>query len=231
MLTKTQLNTKIRGVTTSAGTLRDNVQTVLVNACGHAYRHNDTSYFNTLYKGITGVNVAKLEKYATKHLGVQFDRDTETFKLHKKAVHDFRELHGASGEKMGKTSLPTDDEADKFVVFLEDTLPVWYAQSEQSGEVKPAKPLLPPKIIGDAAKRVAKAYTEGKVASEGWTLAELEVAQSAINNAVALLKGQAASDGQEANTDSRNSDHDMKDVTPDAASAWASTQMMQIIQA
>ena len=189
MFTKTQMNTKIGAVTRSATTLRDNVQAIVLSASGYAFAHGDTQYFTKLRAGIVGVNVTKLDKFIAASFPVKFDKGSETYKIDKAAMKTLR----ADRDVANDPKDITDAEASDYVADVTASLPAWYSHSDDD-TAPVGKPVNPAKVISDAADRVTKAQEKGKLAEDGWTLAELEVAQSKILSAIAALQGKAGGD-------------------------------------
>lgn len=187
MFTKTQMNTKIGAVTRSATTLRDNVQAIVLSAAGYAFGNGDTQYFTKLRAGIVGVNVTKLDKFIEASFPVKFDKGSETYKVDKAAMKALRIERDVPNDPKDIT----DAQAAEYVSDVTAALPVWYAHSDDEAAGKGGKPVNPAKVISDAADRVTKAQTKGKLAEDGWTLAELEVAQSKVLAAIAALQGDA----------------------------------------
>ena len=185
MFTKTQMNTKIGAVTRSATTLRDSVQAIVLSASGYAFAHGDTQYFTKLRAGIVGVNVTKLDKFIAASFPVKFDKGSETYKIDKKAMKELRADRLVAGDPKDIT----DADAVDYVSDVTASLPAWYSHSDDDDTAPVGKPVNPAKVISDAADRVTKAQEKGKLAENGWTLAELEVAQSKILRAIAALQG------------------------------------------
>ena len=185
MFTKSQMNTKIGAVTRSATTLRDNVQAIVLNASGYAFANGDTQYFTKLRAGIVGVNVAKLDKFIAASFPVTFDKGSETYKIDKTAMKALRVDRAVANDPKDIT----DAEGAAYVSDVTASLPAWYSHSDDD-TAPVGKPVNPCKVISDAADRVTKAQEKGKLAEDGWTLAELEVAQSKILRAIASLQGQ-----------------------------------------
>jgi len=186
MFTKTQMNTKIGAVTRSATTLRDNVQAIVLSAAGYAFAHGDTQYFTKLRAGIVGVNVTKLDKFIAASFPVKFDKGSETYKIDKAAMKTLRADRLAANDPKDIT----DADAVDYVSDITASLPAWYSHTDDD-TAPVGKPVNPAKVISDAADRVTKAQEKGKLAEEGWTLAELEVAQSKVLAAIAALQGDA----------------------------------------
>ena len=186
MFTKNQINAKIGVVTRSATTLRDNVQAIVLSAAGYAFGNGDTQYFTKLRAGIVGVNVTKLDKFIEASFPVKFDKGSETYKINKTAMKELRIERGVATDPKDIT----DAEAAEYVSDVTASLPAWYSHSDDAAG-KGGKPVNPAKVISDAADRVTKAQEKGKLAEEGWTLAELEVAQSKILAAIAALQGKS----------------------------------------
>ena len=189
MFTKTQMNTKIGAVTRSATTLRDNVQAIVLSAAGYAFAHGDTQYFTKLRAGIVGVNVTKLDKFIAASFPVKFDKGSETYKIDKAAMKTLRVDRDVANDPKGIT----DAEAADYVSDVTASLPAWYSHSDDD-TAPVGKPVNPAKVISDAADRVTKAQEKGKLAEDGWTIAELEVAQSKILAAIAALQGKVGGD-------------------------------------
>jgi hypothetical protein len=186
MFTKTQMNTKIGAVTRSATTLRDNVQAIVLSAAGYAFGNGDTQYFTKLRAGIVGVNVTKLDKFIEASFPVKFDKGSETYKIDKTAMKELRADRLVSNDPKDIT----DADAVDYVSDVTAALPAWYSHSDDAAG-KGGKPVNPAKVISDAADRVTKAQEKGKLAEDGWTLAELEVAQSKVLAAIAALQGKS----------------------------------------
>lgn len=200
MFTKTQMNTKIGAVTRSATTLRDNVQAIVLSASGYAFGNGDTQYFTKLRAGIVGVNVTKLDKFIEASFPVKFDKGSETYKIDRAAMKELRADRGVPNDPKDIT----DAQAAEYVSDVTASLPAWYSHSDDEAS-KGGKPVNPAKVISDAADRVTKAQEKGKLAEEGWTLAELEVAQSKVLAAIAALQGKAGGDAVTV-ADDRNED-------------------------
>ena len=186
MFTKNQINAKIGVVTRSATTLRDNVQAIVLSAAGYAFGNGDTQYFTKLRAGIVGVNVTKLDKFIEASFPIKFDKGSETYKINKTAMKELRIERGVATDPKDIT----DAEAAEYVSDVTASLPAWYSHSDDEAG-KGGKPVNPAKVISDAADRVTKAQEKGKLAEDGWTLAELEVAQSKILAAIASLQGKS----------------------------------------
>ena len=186
MFTKTQMNTKIGAVTRSATTLRDNVQAIVLSAAGYAFAHGDTQYFTKLRAGIVGVNVTKLDKFIAASFPVKFDKGSETYKIDRAAMKTLRADRPAANDPKDIT----DADAVDYVSDVTASLPAWYSHTDDD-TAPVGKPVNPAKVISDAVDRVTKAQEKGKLAEEGWTLAELEVAQSKVLAAIAALQGDA----------------------------------------
>ena len=189
MFTKSQMTTKIGVVTRSATTLRDNVQAIVLSASGYAFGNGDTQYFTKLRAGIVGVNTAKLDKFIEASFPVKFDKGSETYKIDKAAMKALRIERDVPNDPKDIT----DAQAAEYVSDVTASLPAWYSHSDDEAS-KGGKPVNPAKVISDAADRVTKAQEKGKLAEDGWTLAELEVAQSKILSAIAALQGKAGGD-------------------------------------
>ena len=201
MFTKTQMTTKIGAVTRSATTLRDNVQAIVLSASGYAFGNGDTQYFTKLRAGIVGVNVTKLDKFIEASFPVKFDKGSETYKINRAAMKELRADRGVPNDPKDIT----DAQASEYVSDVTAALPVWYAHSDDETAGRGGKPVNPAKVISDAADRVTKAQEKGKLAENGWTLAELEVAQSKVLAAIAALQGKAGGDAVTV-ADDRNED-------------------------
>jgi hypothetical protein len=83
MLSTKQIGAKIGGIKRSAGTLRANVQTVLMHTSAHVFEHGDCTLFNRLLAASVGVNKGKLIAYAEKFGYVTYKGGE--FKTNKKA--------------------------------------------------------------------------------------------------------------------------------------------------
>ena len=201
MFTKSQMTTKIGAVTRSATTLRDNVQAIVLSASGYAFGNGDTQYFTKLRAGIVGVNVTKLDKFIEASFPVKFDKGSETYKIDKTAMKALR----AERDVPNDPKDITDAQAAEYVSDVTASLPAWYSHSDDDAAGKGGKPVNPAKVISDAADRVTKAQEKGKLAEDGWTLAELEVAQSKVLAAIAALQGKAGGDAATV-VDDRNED-------------------------
>lgn len=186
MFTKSQMTTKIGAVTRSAATMRDNVQAIVLSASGYAFGNGDTQYFTKLRAGIVGVNTAKLDKFIEASFPVKFDKGSETYKIDKAAMKALRIERDVPNDPKDIT----DAQAAEYVSDVTASLPAWYSHSDDD-TAPVGKPVNPCKVISDAADRVTKAQEKGKLAEEGWTLAELEVAQSKVLAAIAALQGKS----------------------------------------
>ena len=200
MFTKSQMTTKIGAITRSATTLRDNVQAIVLSASGYAFGNGDTQYFTKLRAGIVGVNVPTLDKFIEASFPVKFDKGSETYKIDRAAMKELRADRGVPNDPKDIT----DAQAAEYVSDVTASLPAWYSHSDDEAP-KGGKPVNPAKVISDAADRVTKAQEKGKLAEDGWTLAELEVAQSKILAAIAALQGKAGGDAVTV-VDDRNED-------------------------
>jgi hypothetical protein len=117
MLSTKELNQKIAGIRTSANAIRNNVQTVLVHAAGHAYQHGDVTTFDKLYAATSGLNRKKIAKWV---------RDNGFAMLQPDGTH-----------KINKTARAQADfeSGDDVVSYLTDEVAPWYANEETAAQI------------------------------------------------------------------------------------------------
>lgn len=111
MLTIKTLNTKCGEVKRSSEALAEKVQTIMLNAAGHAYEFSDVDVFNNLLKSYRGANRQMIVKFAKEYCFVRFVDGKA--KLNKAAVKD---AVFNSGEEV--------------VNYLTETAPKWDAEQE-----------------------------------------------------------------------------------------------------
>lgn len=163
MLTSKQLNDMIVSFGKSTAAMREDMQTILINAAAHAYQHGDVTFYDRLFDNASGVN----RKLATQW------------------VHDFG--FGSLGKdgkfKLNKDARGKADFKDGLECYnwLQLNARPWYAKEESMTEVA--------KALDVAARINAIAASVGKVASgDHKTYNEVTVDPAAINRAMAALK-------------------------------------------
>ena len=117
MLTIKQLNTKIKSVSKRTATLRADIQTILINAAGHAYQHRDVGFFTRLFAATSGMNRKLIAKWAQEYGFAALQKDG-SFKLNKTAHKD---ADFADGEAV--------------VAYLTENARDWFADEENASEI------------------------------------------------------------------------------------------------
>lgn len=159
MLTAKQLNAKIASVSKRAATIRADIQTILINAAGHAYHHRDVTAFTRLFAATSGMNRKLIAKWAQEY-GFAILQKDGSFKLNAKAHND---ADFANGEDV--------------VVYLTENARDWFADEENAAEV--VKQL-------DVAARIKSLASQIKNAANKNT--QVTIDASEINAAMRLLK-------------------------------------------
>lgn len=142
MLTIKELNSKVSGIRKSAKSLRDNIQTVLTNAAGHAYEHGDVTVFTKLYAATSGVNRKRMVKYIHDNCFAKLQKDG-TFKVNKTARKNADFVDG-----------------DAVVEYLADCK-AWYVDEETTAQI--LKDLDANQLINMAIKKIDDAREKGQV--------------------------------------------------------------------
>ena len=181
LFTKAQMNTKIGAVTRSDKTLRDNVQAIIIHACGHVYRHGDTQYFTKLFAGVVGVNKPLLKTFCENNLAVNYNKKKDNFSVNKAELAAMREAHGCSGDD-GK---PTDDEATAFVASLE-LLPDWYVKPDAGGD-SGDKEFDLDKSLSAFVKKIVKAQEDDNFLNYNQDIVAIRAKWSVLTNAMSSL--------------------------------------------
>jgi len=180
LFTKAQMNTKIGAVTRSDKTLRDNVQSIIIHACGHVYRHGDTQYFTKLFAGVVGVNKPLLKTFCENNLAVNYNKKKDNFSVNKAELAAMREANGCSGDD-GK---PTDDEAAAFVASLTELLPDWYVKPDAGGDSEDKEFDLD-KSLSAFVKKIVKAQEDDNFAE--YDIVAIRAKWSVLTNAMSSL--------------------------------------------
>lgn len=137
MMTSKELNVLIGRIRKSAGTLRDNIQTALVNAAGHAYEHGDVTAFAKLFDATSGANRKLIVKYIHTYGFAMIQKDG-TFKANKSARKS------------------ADFESGSAVVeYLTNEVPAWYVEEQSAAQIKESLDIA--KAIAALTKRIASA--------------------------------------------------------------------------
>ena len=160
MLTSKQINAKITSVSKRTATIRADIQTILINAAGHAHQHRDVGAFTRLFAATSGMNRKLIVKWAQAHGFARLDAETGTFKLNAKARN---EADFANGEDV--------------VTYLTNNAPNWWEGEESGKDI--ARQL-------DVAARIKSLATQIKNASNKNT--EVTIDATEINAAMAMLK-------------------------------------------
>jgi len=163
MLTSKQLNDMIVSFGKSTAAMREDMQTILINAAAHAYQHGDVTFYDRLFANSSGVN----RKLATKW------------------VHDFgfATIDKDGNFKLNKTERKKADFKNGLECYewLQLNARYWYEKEESMADVA--------KALDVAARINAIAASVGKVASgDHKTYNEVTVDPAAINRAMAALK-------------------------------------------
>jgi len=163
MLTSKQLKDMIASFGKTTAAMREDMQTILINAAAHAYQHGDVTFFDTLFDNASGVNRKRAAKWVYDFGFATLNKDGK-FKLNKDARNkaDFR------------------DGLDCYN-WLQLNARAWYIAEESMADV--AKSL-------DVASRInalAKAVRETD-SGESKTYNAVTVDAAAINKAMAALK-------------------------------------------
>ena len=95
MLTTKQLNTKITSISKRSAIIRADIQTILVNAAGHAFEFRDVTSFSKLFAATSGLNRKLIAAWVAKYGFAVLQKDG-TYKLNKKAHKDADFADGAS---------------------------------------------------------------------------------------------------------------------------------------
>lgn len=170
MLTIKQINTKIRGIAKRNATLRDDIQTVLVNIAGHALQTRDVSAFTLLFNSVVGQDREAIAKWATEYGLAKLDKNTGAFKLNNAA-------HKACDCETG----------DEYVARLMESAPNWYEACATNEQV--AKALDAAKRIESVASAIDKAIEEGKAIkfSDGAAELAMKHLHRAVENAQRIV--------------------------------------------
>jgi len=137
MLSTKELNGKIAGIRKSTAALRENIQTVLVNAAGHAYEHGDVTFYTRLFAATSGMNRELIAAWI-KDVGFAILQPDGSFKMNKSARRDADFADGAA-----------------CVAYLTDNAPIWYQREASASDV--AKQLNAATLLDGLAKRIEKA--------------------------------------------------------------------------
>jgi hypothetical protein len=117
MLTSKELNAKIAGIRRTTAALRENIQTVLCNAAGHAYEHGDVTAFTKLFEATSGVNRKRIAAWVRDNGFAVLQKDG-TFKINKSMRKD-----------------ADFDNGDVVVEYLTNEVPAWYVDEETAGQI------------------------------------------------------------------------------------------------
>lgn len=174
MLTIKQINTKIASVSKRTATIRADIQTILINAAGHAYQHRDVTSFTRLFAATSGMNRKLIAKWAQEY-GFAILQKDGSFKLNASAhkAADF-----ANGEDV--------------VAYLTENARDWFADEDDAAAI--VKQL-------DVAARIKSLASQIKNAANKNTQVTIDAAE--INAAMAMLKEAILSEAEVAEAEAR----------------------------
>lgn len=165
-LNKSQLGSKIGSIRTSAKAISANVQTVLVNACGHAFDHKNVSYFTRALEalGNTG-NRQALISWAEAYGLARWDAKANAFKL---------------GGKNWTEATERFEDGATYVAAIEALNVQWDAVTDAEPAEKPAM------ILADDINKLVQRYEKACVKSPERMR---EVEKTALVGALKALEG------------------------------------------
>jgi len=117
MLTIKQINKKIASVEKRSTTLRADIQTILINAAGHAYAHRDVSSFTRLFTSVKGADRTAMASWIKENGFAMLQKDG-TFRLNKT---EHKNADFADG--------------DDCVNYMTDHAPLWDATSPSAEDI------------------------------------------------------------------------------------------------
>lgn len=137
MLTIKQITTKIRSIARRNATLRDDIQTVMVNLAGHAYEHGDVSAAGNLLNAVVGQDKVAIVRFLRDHCFVNVSNEGKVT-LNRKARSEADFADGAA-----------------CVASLTEHAPKWYEAACTTEQA--AKILDPIQALDALLKRIQKA--------------------------------------------------------------------------
>jgi hypothetical protein len=163
MLTSKQLNDMIVSFGKTTAAMREDMQTILINAAAHAYQHGDVTFFDRLFSNASGVNRKRAAKWVYDFGFATLTKDGK-FKLNKDARNkaDFKD-------------------GLECYNWLQANARAWYADEESMDDI--AKSLDVAARLNALSKAI-RAVTKG----ESKTHNEVSLDGHAINTALASLK-------------------------------------------
>lgn len=163
MLTSKQLNDMIVSFGKSTAAMREDMQTILINAAAHAYQHGDVTFFDRLFASASGVNRKRAAKWV-------YD-------------YGFATLTKEGNFKLNKASRAKADFKDGLACYewLKLHARAWYIAEESMEDV--AKSL----NVADRIMRLAKAI-RATDSGEHKTYTDVSIDVGEINKAMAFLK-------------------------------------------
>ena len=172
MLTPKQLTAKISGIAKRNATLRDDIQTVLIHAAGHALKSRDVTFFTNLLTSVVGQDRTAITKWVHAFGLAKLDSNTGSFKLNKSAHKD---------------CAFSETEAEEYVEELTRSAANWYDMCDDAKSI--ARALDVAKRIEALASSLDKAIEEGKAItfSEGAIKVATMKLQRSLENANRLV--------------------------------------------
>jgi hypothetical protein len=163
MLSVKALNTKIRSVARRNATLREDIQLIMCNIAGYAYRDGNVSAATNLLNAVVGQDKVAIVRFLHDHCFVNVKKDG-TVSLNKKAKKecDF-------------------DSAESLVAHLIGNAPKWYESAVSNGQAAAA--LDPAARIRALAKQVQSGDRDVK-----HDMADLELAMRELVGAMAAAR-------------------------------------------
>lgn len=159
MLTSKQLNQKIAAFGKTTAAMREDMQTILVNAAAHAYQHGDVTFFDRLFENASGVNRLRATEWVREFGFATLSKDGK-FKFNRDARAKFDFKDGLECYN-----------------WLQLNARPWWSKEEDMGDI--AKKL-------DVAARIKSLASQIKNAANKNT--EVTIDASEINAAMAMLK-------------------------------------------
>ena len=111
----------IRGINTRTASLRNDIQSLLIEISGHAFIHGDVTLFDDLFDATSGMNRKLIVKWVTTWGFARLDAETGKFKLQKKMRKE--------------TTFEGNDPYQDCVDYLTDNSPKWWVKEETASQL------------------------------------------------------------------------------------------------
>lgn len=111
----------IRGINTRTASLRNDIQSLLIEISGHAFIHGDVTLFDDLFDATSGMNRKLITKWVTTWGFARLDPETGKFKLQKKMRKE--------------TTFDANDPYQGCIDYLTDKAPKWWSREETAKQV------------------------------------------------------------------------------------------------